>query len=90
MSEKLENETEVGSKATGFAKGKTWGPFTCGECIHFLEHSVCDHPKVIQDASRTLEKRDRENRPFVAAQDCCRYQRREKPKNEAENSGMRG
>lgn len=83
----------TGTKETGFAKGRVWGPFKCGECRHFEksdgEH-VCVHPDVIGDAAASLERRDGKGRPFVEAIDCCEYQRRAKPNSDAVRSGMRG
>lgn len=88
---------EVGTKESGFAKGEKWGPFDCGHCRHFHasqgEH-VCVHPKVIADPDPTLSRRDGEGRPFVSAEDCCRFERKANgtgpEKTDAQRSGMRG
>ena len=90
---------EVGTKESGFAKGEIWGPFKCGACRHAHKSNgglVCTHPSVISDHSADLRARDAEGRPFVDAEDCCRYQRKtgnlqkDDVRSQAQKSGMRG
>ena len=53
----------IGSTATGYAP-PNFGPFMCGNCIHFKTPTSCDHPDVIKDPKV---------KGVVNEKGCCNY-----------------
>lgn len=43
------DNSQIGTPSGHYASADQ-GPFRCGNCIHFINDQLCDHPKVVEDA----------------------------------------